>query len=268
MEEKYNIADYVKGRMNPKDKALLEEELQTNKELAAAVDFYKEMQAFSDLKNKMDAFDAELQSESKIVEMKPRARKRKLGIRRVLSYAASLAVLLVTGGVWFANNNYSDQALSSKNVERLNWNTSNTSRQGESDYESSLKTGIEALQNKDYPTAIDFFKAIPESNTSWAQAKLNLAYALYQVEEYPTAQATLDEIIQKSTSVINRQKAEWLKLQVLLATGTSAEPFDDLLKNISENTQHLFQKQALDLQRELNAFWRKLTLLLVLDLGM
>ncbi|MEM6699148.1 MAG: hypothetical protein AAF599_12170, partial [Bacteroidota bacterium] len=98
MEDKYNIADYLKGRMNLEDKANLEEELQTDEALAEDVDFYKEMQAFADLKNKMDAFDAELQQETKVVEIKPQAKVRKLNIRRSMSLAASFLVLLVAGG--------------------------------------------------------------------------------------------------------------------------------------------------------------------------
>ncbi|MEL6941839.1 MAG: hypothetical protein AAFO82_04165 [Bacteroidota bacterium] len=189
MEDKYNIADYVKGRMNLEDKANLEEALQADKTLAQEVDFYKEMQAFADLKNKMDAFDVELQQETKVVEMKPQAKVRKLNIRRSISLAASFLVLLVAGGLWFSNANYSNQALSNKNIDRLDWLTTSTSRQGDNEIIDPFETGINALQAKDYTTAIDFFEGIPKSDATWSQARLHLAYAQYQSTNFEAALA-------------------------------------------------------------------------------
>ncbi|MEM9887267.1 MAG: outer membrane protein assembly factor BamD [Bacteroidota bacterium] len=258
MEDKYNIADYIKGRMSPEDQAAMEQQIQLDKDLAADVDFYKDLQGFADLKNQMDAFDADLQEETKIVEMKPQAKVRRLNLRRTMSLAASFLVLLVAGGLWFSNTNYSDQALSSKNVDRLDWLATNDSRQGGSENIDPFKTGIDALQDKDYAAAIDFFESIPKSDATWSQARLQLAYAQYQSTNYQNAKTTLDELIQENRSTINRQKAEWLKLQVLLASGQSKDEFEQLLNTISTNAQHLFQPQALEMQQDLNTFWRKL----------
>ena len=259
MEDKYNIADYVKGRMSQEDKLRLEQELQMNEDLAAEVDFYKEMQSFANLKNKMDAFDKDLQKETKVMAMKPKAKVRRFNTRRSISLAASFLVLLVAGGLWFSNANYSNQALSNKNVDRLDWLTSSTSRQGDSGISDPFETGIDALREQDYSSAIDFFESIPKSDVAWSQARLHLAYAQYQSTNYQVAKATLDELIQENTSTINRQKAEWLKLQVLLASGESKDEFKALLNAISTDTQHLFQRQALEMKQDLDAFWRKFT---------
>jgi len=115
------------------------------------------------------------------------------------------------------------------------------------------------LTNKQYGEAASFFESIPDTSQSYTQARLYLAYAQYELKAFDKTIINTNIVLNKSTNGLSKQKAEWLQLQAMLASGdTDTAAFDQLLDRIAANEKHVVQKEAGELQKSMNSFWRGL----------
>lgn len=169
-----------------------------------------------------------------------------------------ILLLAVAFLFWFANNKFSNNALSQVFPEKLGLDTSDTSRGGENS-EDPFDIGTKALVDKDYKKASEFFDRIPVDDETYTKARLYLAYSQYESEHYKEAVKNATIVIEKASSTLLKQKAEWIQLQAMLADGdTDDATFDKLLDKIAANEKHIVQNEAVELKESMNSFWRGL----------
>lgn len=169
-----------------------------------------------------------------------------------------LIVLIIIGLILiYANINFSDKALTNLMLPKLGLGTKDLIRNTGSNNEDPLGKGVDALTKKNYSNAIQFFEAIPATNTSYTQARLYLAYAQFEIKDYQNTITNTKIVIEQSENVLNQQAAEWLQLQAMLADGQAdAATFKKMLQQLSANKEHMMQAEAAELQGGMNSFWR------------
>lgn len=183
---------------------------------------------------------------------------RRIGFRRVLAYAASVSILALIGLSWFANNNFSDEQLADNNTRGLISLDDGIFKGGEGTTKDPFEEGLNNLSQEEYAKAATFFEAIPTQNETYVQARLFLAFSQYHTKAYAAAIQNANIVIEKSLDTKDKHKAEWLIIQSQLAQGTRDAAFYTQLKAIVDNPTHTYRKQAVQLQMDLNNFWRKL----------
>lgn len=119
---------------------------------------------------------------------------------------------------------------------------------------SILDKGIEAFIAQSFPTAIQIFKNIEETEhpETYEIAQEWLAHAYYQEGLYKNAAQIFSTIA--ATSTMNaKDRAEWyLTLSLLANYSKNQQQINDLLsKMIEENNYHDFQEMAKKLKREI-----------------
>jgi len=176
------------------------------------------------------------------------------------SYLGIILVLIVIGiGLFFANNQFSNTALANLRPDKLGLDASEVVRNVGDDITDPFAQGAAAIKNKDYKKAISFFETVTKDNPTYTQACLLLAYAQFELKNYAVAIANTNIVIKQSANSLSIQKAEWLKLQAMLANDETDTPaFDALLDKIAQNEKHLVQKEAGALKQSMNSFWRGL----------
>ncbi len=249
------IVQYIRHELTNQEKANFEQNLQEDADFKEEVDFYKDLSKVVNWKGAMEEAQEEL-----LEQQHTPARVRTLGIRRLLSFAASFLVLLTCGTLWFANTNYSDVALANLNEDKLNLYTSGTIRAVENQTTPALQEGITALEEHRYTDAMQFFDAIQTENPVYFSAQLSSAYAAYKAEDYNIAEQTATRIAQQTQDRLVQQKAEWLIVQSKLANQAQDESLSMLLQKIAKDDVHLFQEEAKALESNRNNFWRRFLL--------
>lgn len=262
------IEKYVSGAMNTAEAESFKAILQTDKALAKEVDFYKQVATVAMWKGALEEADADLIKEeekvplaiqttketAKVAPIQPKAKVRQLGIRRLLSYAASVGILLIAAGAWFANTTYSNAALMDLKDNKLALSASAV--RGINEVAGPFAPGLKALNEKDFTSAIIFFETINIGSDHYAEARLYLSYLTFQQKQY---EQTLihTHLVNGTGNIEQQQKAEWLQLQALLALDQTDASFDQLVEKIASDEQHLFQKEAIKLRTSINSIWHK-----------
>lgn len=267
MEKEYNYSEiekYAKNEMTEKELQSFQEALKTDEELLAEVDFYKQIAEVASLKGLFEEAEEELHQESEkvtqkkdnVVSIRPEAKVRRLGIRKILSYAASVGLLVVAFGAFFANNNYSNSALASLEDTKLGLSTDSGNRSGAGENKDVFSLGLKALADKDLTGGAAFFESVPNSSEEYTEARLYLAYINHQQQNF-TAATNNAKIVASTGNLVQKQKAQWLQIQSMLAAEVTNDSFKILLNEVATENKHLFQKEAIQLQQDINSIWRK-----------
>lgn len=249
------IVPYLRGELRNQEKAAFEQDLQKDTSFKQEVEFYQDLSKVVNWKGAMEEAQEELSGQQHTP-----AKVRTLGMRRLLSYAASFLVLLTCGTLWFANTNYSDTALANLNESKLNLYNSSNNRTVENQQTQTRQEGITALEEHRYTDAIQFFDAIATENPSDFSAQLSSAYAAYKAGNYSIAEETAAKMAKQTQDKLVQQKAEWLIVQSKLAYQGQDENLSTFLQKIVRDDTHLFQKEAKKLEIKRNSFWRKFLL--------
>ena len=265
------IEKYVNGAMNTAEATSFEAIMKTDKVLAQEVDFYKQVATVAMWKGALEEADADLLKEeeeeiplatqsteatAKLVPIQPKTNVRRLGIRRLLSYAASVSILLIAAGAWFANTNYSSAALMELKDNKLALSASAV--RGINGQTDTFAPGLKALKEKDFASATTFFETIETNSDRYAEARLYLSYLRYQQKQYEQTISNT-RLVMISGNLVQQQKAEWLELQALLALDRTDASFDQLVEKVATDEQHLFQKEAIKLRASIKSIWHKIT---------
>ena len=274
MEKKYkeaydlDIDRYITKKMDAANTAAFEKIMAADTSLQEEVAFRKGLIKAMKWKRQINIAHAEMvknKAKSPLVIASQSADQvstipiRRIGLRRVLSYAASVSLLVLAGLTWFANNNYSDQQLANNNINGL-VSLDGGNLKGETANKDPFAQGLYYLNQQDYAKAANFFEVIPAQNETYAQARLYLAFSQYHTAAFTDAIQNANIVQQESFDTKDKQKAEWLTVQALLKQGKSDTNFHQQLQVIADNPTHLYQKNAKTLQADLNNFWRKLIL--------
>jgi len=262
------IDAYLDNELSTKELANFEADLQTDTDLAAAFKIHKaEREAVllmlkEDYKSQIkewrsNASDEEDEVESaKVVSLPKKETTKVRPLRRILSIAASILVLLTAGSVFWGNSNYSNNALGE------NWYmTADTGgdKGSATSIDASYNAGIDAYFNqKDYQKAITEFSKINPQSESYIDAQYYLAHANYANENYLIAIKYYNTILQarELPVYINKDKVRWNRLMAMLENNQVDDNFYKELDAIAESKRPPFNQKAIDLKKELDSFWR------------
>ncbi len=221
---------YLEGQLSPANQQAVEARKANDPAFAKLLDEQAQLSSgFLDLKD--DDFRQQLRKWEK-VESKPMAVR---GLRsnwiRLSAIAASVLILMVVGGNWFAQTNYSHEAL----VERFykqppTGNTMGAGATEEEAYLANFTTAHNALESKDYPQATRLFEAL----------SAQLPPENFKEEDLKYYQDNLD----------------WSIVLAKIGEGRPAAEISARLVRIIGDEQHTYYREAVALQKDLASFWR------------
>ena len=260
------IDAYLDNELSPKEIASFEADLQTDTDLAAAFKVHKaEREAVllmlkKDYKNQIKEWRNNASDEEgelvKVVNIPKKETTKVRPLRRILSIAASILVLLTAGSVFFGNSNYSNSALGE------NWymNADTGGDKGsESSIDAAYNEGLNAFfKEKNYQKSIAAFSKVNAQSESYIDAQYYLAHANYATENYVAAIKYYNTIL-KATELpvyINRDKVRWNRLMAMLENNQVDDNFYKELDAVAQNGQVPFNQKAMDLKTQLGSFWR------------
>lgn len=278
MEEKSTnldlISKYLDGELSETERSSFKEALKDADFLDDAA-FYKDMVEVvketgaaeqEDFLKDVDINNINQDIRASLVAQNERLKKQESGqqtatvrrlnpMRRMLSIAASVLVLVTAGTFWYANNNFSPTALSATNY--LTADIPGT-MSGNTTIEATLQEGLNAFWvDKNLATAKTAFAKISSGSPEFTEAQYFLGHIAFQEKEYPTAIEKYQTVINENPlpNYINRDKLAW---NLLLARMGAGENIDTDLNQILENQNHALYPQAKQLQAQRNGFWGRL----------
>ena len=278
MEDKLTNLDLITKYL---DGELSEQEKQTFKDSLKDADFLEETAFYKDmtsviqedgatqqaaLLNDIDITKINQDIRASLVAQNERLKQKESGqqtvtvrrlnpMRRILSIAASVLVLVTAGSFWYANSHFSPVALSTNNY--LTADIPGT-MSGNNTIDATLQVGLNAFWvNKDLTTAKTVFAKIPSGSPEFTEAQYFLGHIAFQEKEYTSAIEKYQAVIISNPlpSYINRDKLTW---NVLLARMGAGENIDADLNQILENEEHVLYAQAKQLQAQRSGFWGRL----------
>lgn len=255
-KDQNRIEDYLYERMSGEQATLFEASLKEDEALAEAVELKRmEKQALRILaQDQLRAEMTKWKSEKKTAAP-PDAQIIKMPKRRLiyrLSAAASI-VLLIGVPLWWANQSYSNQALTG---DTLSINTSRSDRSNIAD-DNPLLAALDLVQEGDFNQAINELQQL-QGTVFEEEAKLMTGEIYNEKGEFVNAINVYQDLIENSTDIIVKQKAEWYLSNLYLATKQENKA-REILSTMSTDESHLRQKEAEHLLKKLNSFWRKLS---------
>lgn len=194
----------------------------------------------------------ETQQAAKVVKIR--------SLRRILSLAASVLVLVLAGSVWWSNSQFSNKQLVNEGYFEA---ASAGNKSGGDAVNPIFQGGLQAFfVNKDYTQAIAQFSAIPTTDLDYLAAQYYLGHSQLQQKEFTAAIDAFEKILQAPSipSFINKGEVTWNQLLAYVGSGDTGANFQQKLTDLSTNGQPPFQQKAKELQAQLGSFWRKLVL--------
>jgi hypothetical protein len=226
------LADwYIKGQLSEANQQVIETRKVNDPSFAKLLEEQVQLNSgFHDLKD--DDFRQKLRKWEKD-ENKPTAKLHGLrsNWKRLGVIAASVLVLMVAGANWFAQQNYSDEAIVTRFYKQPPLgNTMGAGAVEEDAYLDSFATAHNSLKEQDFAEAIRQFEAL---NTQ-------LPPASFKEDDLKYYQDNLD----------------WSIVLAKVGEGRpEAEIYARLLRIIGDQ-EHTYYKEAVALQKDLGSFWR------------
>lgn len=250
------IEAYINNSLSPAEKTSFEQKLKANPSLKKAV-----------LNHVLANEAIGLSIEDKLAKKLDRlAQKRaassptpplKVWWKKPLSIAAGILILIVSSLAIWANQNYSNKALSSQ----LYANSTLPTVRNDGDTHQIFGNALSAFSKKEYKTVFQLLKTTSSTDTYFREAQYLMAHANWQEKNYQQA-ATLFESLLASPLPANIDKEEltWNHLLTTLQLqGAESEDFKEEMAAIAGNTKHGYYTKAKELNQQLNSVWRKLT---------
>ena len=249
--EKYygQLEAYHLGRMGPEEKEAFEANLRTDAELHQAWNLYR-----------LSVAALELQKDAQVRETVNKVRKEeKKAIvvrRRYLALAASVALLLcAAGGLWFARQWYSDQALYQAFYTAPS--ELNPARMGEGEQASTpLLQGLEAYAGGQTDLALSLLDSIAPEQADYEAARFAVGQIYLQTGRGEEAIPYISPLT-ASLDSSRAARSEWYLALALLQTGKTAECREWLII-ISEDPAHPYQAKAEELLKKMRSLWKEI----------
>ena len=276
MEDRFlKIEAFINGLLSEEEAAAFQREIEQDPELEREVKLHQlEWEAMhvlrkQNLRAKFMEWDEEVPfdespEETHVVPFAAKQKKNK-PIRRWVPYAiaASIVLLLGIGGSQFWSMNtqaYTHTSLfANKYDPQRIYNAGNKSTGG---IATSFDTAYVYLENKQYAQAIRQFQRLTPGNSQYERAQLYIGHTYFQEGLDTQNRAQYDRAIQQYQQVASatqdanvRDDAEWYALMSLLLTDRVDESFQERLTHMAEDSNHNYQRQARNLEKDLNSIW-------------
>lgn len=260
--DKKSIEAYFRGALDAETAEKLKAELAQDEGLREEFEWYRDMTKAIEWHGVLKEAESERQLElNGQTKGKSGTLPRSIQIvsNRWWAYAAVGLLLILAGSAWWGNVNYSNHSLAELGMDRLNLKEGKDYlRNTELAKTDPFVLGLEAIEAAKWLDAIDFFSSIADTSKLFIQAQLYLAYSQLEEGQYAKVQSSAQIVDQQSLDTRQRQKAQWMMVQVMVAQTGETNTVNLLLDRISKDQSHMFQQEALSLKRKLRSPWRKL----------
>lgn len=245
MNDFYNkIEDFLAGNLSPEESFAFKAKMESEPDFAREVEAHKEANETVEMYTKI-----RLKEKVKTLHHKAKV-KPGVGQRRIYSIAASISILILAGALWFANANFSNQALVADHFQLPAF----TQRDIDNDNLDELSKKVaDAYAAKDYIQAISLLSSIPESPL-YNEAQYHLGNLYLETNQPAKAIAPLETLIDRNDARYV-ENAQWL-LVVAHLKNDDLEKTKLSLETILQNPNHFKYGQAKELKKKMSAFWR------------
>jgi len=260
--EKAQFEEGLKQEAFRKEVALQKEIMDITKE--AGIAFDEDVLEGIDIDYKDEEIRKNLQAQAKRLAGENTSTSKQKGkikqirpIRRILSIAAGIAILIGLGLLFFANNQYTDGALATTNYYTAD--VPGTMSNGDVENENFQKGMAAIIKDKDYNAGIEQLKNIPAESTKFIEAQYFLAHAYFNKKDHKNAILKFEQVVNADNlpAYINRDKLQWDYIMAKMGDGQNVN--SDLDALIAKG-QAPYAEKAKKLKQQLNSFWRKFTL--------
>lgn len=166
-----------------------------------------------------------------------------LGLRQILAVAATILVLLTAGTFWYAQANYSNQALFTSYYSAPNFSATRSATQ-----DPSYSNATQAFYKGDYEKTIT---VLQNENQNTSTSGLLLAHAYLKINQPDLALRQRPVVESTSTE----EEWQWVEVLALLANNKTSE-LKVLLDEFTQNPNHLYYKKAQSLKEQVQSNWR------------
>lgn len=176
------------------------------------------------------------------------------GLRRVLSIAASVLVLVFAGAYYYASNQYSGTSIVNGNYLLAD---SAGDKSGENTTTRTFSNGLQAFFATQYDLAKNEFLKIENSSSEYASAQYYLGHIALQQNDFANAERMFSNLlnINELPSFINRDKLRYNRLLAMAGYGNVGEVFQQEVADLSRNGSAPFNKKAIELKKKTDSFW-------------
>jgi len=178
--------------------------------------------------------------------------------KQPLSIAAGILFLILASLVIWANQNYSNDALTKRAYAQ---STMPTTR-NDTTNDPNFTNGMTFFRQQNYAKAIEALGKITVSHPLYVSAQYLLGHAYLKTSNFPQAIIAFDKVLTTSNlpKTIDVQEVEWNKLIATMnVKGADSSLFQKDLNTILNNPQHAYYGEAIELSKQLNSTWRNLT---------
>ena len=255
------IEAYLNGEMSSEGKAAFEQEMEQDQNLAQAVQLYRlEKKAAhllleEEFGNQVRHYRQTRPSDS---DMDGPQTKRIAPLwGRRLAVAASILLLVSMGTLFWSSYEYSNTALANAQFQYDFSSVARNIQQNNRSNNTILQQGVKLFKADKIPEAIALLNGISSGDTAFVEAQYYLGQLYYQQQQFSEAVDRFEKVLTHQDFRFQEQ-AEWYLVLSMLADGKTNNRFDNLLNKIVKDQVSVYQPNALQLQQQLQSFWRKL----------
>lgn len=176
------------------------------------------------------------------------------GLRRVLSIAASVLVLIFAGSYFYASNQYAGSALVSGNYLLAD---SAGDKSGEVTTSRALSNGLQAFFAEQYDLAENELAAIEEGSDDYTAAQYYLGHIALQRNNYADAEKIFANVLNTNNlpRFVNRDKLRYNRLLAMVGYGNTGTLFQQEVADLGKNGSAPFSQKAVALKQKTDSFW-------------
>ena len=237
---------------------LINENTEFSKEYEEQKQYYKVQEYLSqinDTESKLEETGFFSKFESSKAPSIQKIQKRRF--KNFLSYAAGIAILLGLFFLLTEKKNYSESELAQIKKFTPEFNSS---IRGVNSEKNEQFIEVNEIKNLDKLKSV--LLDLVDQNPKNKSHIINLAIIYNNSGDYKKAIISAKKIIALDNAdevqyTPNQHFAEWIILKSLIGQNKLDKDFYGLLKKIKDNKNHIFHRDALQLEKTINSFWRK-----------
>ena len=184
----------------------------------------------------------------------PKKEAKVISFRKYLTPLAIAASIALALSFWFVSNQYSNSALSGTYFENSSSRVSRGVKGTSTPIPQVLIPGWNAIQAKQYESAIQLLVEIKDENYV-DQAQLLVGEAQYELKEFEAAAQTFGNVLQSSNFANFKDQAEWQLGLTYLAQSSTESKGVTLIQKIAKDPDHSHYPDAKKLMEDKGSFW-------------